>query len=200
MVRVISIFLLFFLISGCGTSTETTNSFTVSISGNSISGSRLYETRVGVYPVDYNPVDSTTGDPDTVTVADGNLNLSGVKQGYYNILIQKISEDYGYCIQNVFIGTGALQRFSDTLKPTGGVFGSLSFEVPANVEAIIAIVEGTPFSDTIRTGREFTINQIPEGRYKLIFRLLKQNILLTNSTLNAKYVEVHAGLETAWIQ
>jgi hypothetical protein len=200
MVRVISIFLLFFLISGCGTSTETTNSFTVSISGNSINGSRLYETKVGVYPVEYNPADSTTGYPDTVTVADGNLNLSGVKQGYYNILIQKISEDYGYCIQNVFIGTGALQRFSDTLKPTGGVIGSLESEISTNIEAIIAILEGTPFADTIRTGREFTINQIPEGRYRLIFHVLKKDSMVTNFIRDSNYVEIHPGLGTAWIQ
>jgi hypothetical protein len=191
--------LLFYLISGCGTSTETTNSFTVSISGDSINGSRLYETRVGVYPVDYNPADSTTGYPDTVTVVDGNFKLSEVKQGYYNILIQKTTEDYGYCIQNVFIGTGALQNFSDTLKPTGGVIGSLKSEIPANIEAIMAILEGTPFTDTIRTGREFTINQIPEGRYRLIFHVLKNDSLMT-STRDTNYVDIHSGLETTWSQ
>jgi hypothetical protein len=193
-------FLLFFLISGCGTSTETTNSFTVSISGNSINGNRLYETRVGVYPVDYNPADSITGAPDTVTAVDGKCNFSEIKQGYYNILIQKISEDYAYCIQNVFVGTGALQHFSDTLKPTGGVLGSLDSEVPATAEAIIATLEGTPFSDTIRTGREFIIKQIPEGRYRLVFHTLKKDSLLTSNTRDSNYVEIHSGLETGWVQ
>ena len=197
MLRFTSVFVLFFLICSCGTSTETTNGFTVSIAGSKVTGSGLQDTRVGVYPVEYNPIDSVKSKVDTVTVIGGDLNLSGFQPGYYNILIQKISNDYGHCIENVSIGLGDSQSYSDTLKPTGCVFGKMATTTHVDTIPTIAILEGTPFLDTIRAS-QFVMNNIPAGSYELTFRKAIHDSSMSGS--QPQIVQINSGMQTKWTQ
>lgn len=204
MIRIISIFLSLLLICDCGfqiagTSTETTNGFTVSIVGTNLTGKGLKDTRVGIYPVEYNPVDTAKTKIDTLTVSDSIFKLSGFKPGYYNILIQKISNDSGYCLQNVLFDSGALFKFSNQLKPTGSLHGKLSVADSVDTTRMVAFLVGTPFSDTIRTDKQFLINQIPFGNYMLLFQEIPsgENLLLGTHTPTVK---INSGTQTEWGQ
>jgi len=204
MVRLTGIFLFLFLICNCGfqiagTSTETTNGFTVSIVGTNLSGTGLLDTRIGIYSVDYNPVNIVKAKIDTLTVSDSIFNISGIKPGYYNVLIQKILNDSGYCIQNVLFDSGALYKFNDTLKPTGRLHGKLPVEISVDSTRKLAYLMGTPFSDTIKTDQQFLINKIPAGNYMLFFQKISTG---ENSVLgaHAPTVKISSGMQTEWGQ
>lgn len=160
-------------ISGGGGS-ETTNSITVCIRNNYISGKAAPGAHVEVYCDTFNPVKQTL--PDSLkSVADssGRFSFSMIEDGKYNIYSYYDSVDTFF--RALFIST--LPVPSDTtVQKTYEQPYSLSIilkeetkvQYPVSLSTVNLYLKGSPFyiNQDLRAESMFAINQIPEGVYK----------------------------------
>lgn len=160
-------------ISGGGGS-ETTNSITVCIRDNHISGKAAPGAHVEVYCDTFNPVKQTL--PDSLKIvadSSGRFSFSIIDNGKYNIYSYYDSVDTFF--RALFIST--LPVPSDTtVQKTYEQAHSLSIilkeetkvQYPVSLSTVNLYLKGSPFfiNQDLRAETTLAINQIPEGVYK----------------------------------
>ena len=160
-------------ISGGGGS-ETTNSITVCIRDNHISGKAAPGAHVEVYCDTFNPVKQTL--PDSLKIvadSSGRYSFSKIEDGKYNIYSYYDSADTFF--RTLFISTLSLPS-DTTVQKTYEQPYSLSIiikeetkvQYPVSLSSVNLYLKGSPFyiNEDLSAESAFAINQIPEGVYK----------------------------------
>jgi hypothetical protein len=127
------------------------------------------QAKVTVIPVDYIP--NKSGDAinednlfETTTDSHGFYTISGISKGQYNIIAQK--DTFSSYQDSVSLGDRNLQN--DTLNTSGSLTARIQVQPNHNPQtATIQLLGTTSYFSNVDTLGNFTLSDLPEGKYQL---------------------------------
>jgi len=200
----ISYFLFLFLCTTTGpTSTvrggsETINTYTITISGDSIYGSIAPRSTIHIFSSTYSPIADTGLEYAALSDSNGNYKIGNLFQGTYNLLLFDSSKVRGAFHTHIMVGsTNSDTTITDSLSTVSSIHGTVMYvqdTIRTPLSRIQLFMDGSPFKTTTDTGGNYSFHTIPTQNYSfsLSFETVVSTIIDT-SDVNRKLHNLQIG-------